>query len=525
MANRRFEMFQYRQVLTHMRSGQSDRRIAKAGLMGRVKASEFRALAAEEGWLDPHGPLPDDDTLIAALKNLKRATSSSILAPYRDDIKTWHEQGIAGTTIHQALVRKHDFPGSYSAVRRYLQQLKADDPQATIMLDFRPGEAAQVDFGSGPKIIDFTTGEIFPTWVFVMTLAFSRHQYAEFVKDQKIASWLGCHRRAFEFFGGVPEKVVIDNLKSAITKACWRDPKVQRSYAELAEGYDFLVSPCPPNEPKKKGRVEAGVKYIKRNFMPLREFRSLADANRQLRQWIMETAGNRIHGTTKQKPLTLFAEAEKHLLKTLPDKPPELVVWSEHKLHGNCHLQFEKCFYSAPYKLVRKKLWVKATETTVKIFHNHELVAVHPRKHRPGEKSTITDHLPPEAVAYLMRDPQWCLKQAEAIGPDCKSLVKSLFAHRVLDNLRAAQGVIGLAKKYGRARLEAACRRALDFDNPKYITVKTILTKGLDQLPDEPIAAPLPSSYTGKGRFQRTQLKLIKISSLKEDSICTPCRN
>jgi hypothetical protein len=182
-------------------------------------------------------------------------------------------------------------------------------------------------------------------------------------------------------------------------------------------------------------------------------------------------------------------------------------------------------FIQAPYKLVRKKLWVKATENTVKIFHEHKLVAVHPRKHRPGEKSTVTEHLPPEAVAYLMHDPQWCLKQAKETGPDCHNLIKSLFSHRVLDNLRAAQGVIRLAKKYGQTRLEAACRRALAFDSPKYITVKNILAKGLDQLPVEPDITPLPSTYTGNGRFQRTQLKLIKTSRQKEDSICIPCRN
>jgi transposase len=510
MANRRFEMFQYRQILTHMRSGQSDRKIAKAGLMGRPKAAELRALAMEHGWLDPAHPLPDDTALARVFKGApKSAIASPILLPYQNDIKAWHEQGIAGTTIHQALIRRYNFSGSYSSVRRFLQLLKDENPQATVMLDFEPGEVAQVDFGSGPKIIDPDTGEVFPTWVFVMTLAFSRHQYAEVVKDQKVATWLGCHRRAFEFLGGIPEKVVIDNLKSAIIKACWRDPEVQRSYAELAEGYGFLISPCPPREPKKKGRVEAGVKYIKKNFLPLREFRNLTDANRQLREWILETAGNRIHGTTKQKPLFLFAETERQFLKVLPDVAPEVVVWSKHKLHGNCHLQFEKAFYSAPFKLVRKELWVKASENTIKIYRDHQLVAIHPRLHKPGKKSTITDHLPPEAVAYLMHDPQWCLKQAEAIGPECSQLIEQLFSHRVLDNLRAAQGVVGLARKYGSVRLEAACRRALAFGDPKYITVKTILAKGLDQQSPESGQPTFVGAYAGQGRFCRKQTFLI----------------
>jgi transposase len=512
MANRRFEMFQYRQILSHMRSGQSDRQIAKAGLMGRKKAGELRSLAEQYGWLAPANQLPDDQELAEILgRKSKKEISSPILLPYQDAITGWHNQGIAGTTIHQALVRQYNFPGSYSCIRRFLQSLKADNPQTTVMLDFEPGEAAQVDFGSGPKIVDPLTGEMHSTWFFVMTLAFSRHQYAEIVTDQKVATWLGCHRRAFEFLGGVPQKVMVDNLKAAIVKACWRDPQVQRSYADFAEGYNFLVSPCPPNEPKKKGRVEAGVKYIKKNFLPLREFRSIADANRQLRQWIMETAGNRIHGTTKQKPLTLFAETEKQFLAALPDVPPELAVWAKHKLHGNCHLQFEKVFYSAPHKLVRKDLWVKATENTVKIYHDHQLVAIHPRKHKPGEKSTTEDHLPPNAVAYRMQDPQWCLKQAEQVGPECLRLVRALFAHRVLDNLRAAQGVVGMAKKYGIVRLEAACRRALDYDDPKYITVKRILAKGLDQIPEPQHQQPEPAgAYAGNGKFCRTQLFLFK---------------
>jgi hypothetical protein len=157
-------------------------------------------------------------------------------------------------------------------------------------------------------------------------LCFSRHLYAEIVTDQKVSTWLSCHRRAFEFFNGVPAKAIIDNPKCAITKACFRDPEVQRSYGEMAEGYGFLISPCPSRDPQKKGRVEAGVKYVKNRFVPLRQFRSLADANGQLRQWVMETAGNRIHGTTRQKPLTLFAESEKHLLTPLPDVPVEIAV-------------------------------------------------------------------------------------------------------------------------------------------------------------------------------------------------------
>ena len=504
MSNRRFEMYEYRQAIYRMRSGQSDRTIAKAGLMGRRKAAELRAIAQEHGWLDK-GPLPTDSELATCFdKKIVNPPTPSQVLPFADEVEAWWRNGIQGTTIHQALHRKYGFNGSYSSVRRFLSALKNDNPEATTVLEFEPAQAAQVDFGKGPLIKDVFTGKETSTWFFVMTLAWSRHQYAEIVTDQKVATWLGCHRRAFEFFGGVPHKIIIDNPKCAITKACYRDPKVQRSYGQCAEGYDFIISPCPPRDPKKKGRVEAGVKYVKKNFMPLRDFRSLSDANSQLKQWVLETAGNRIHGTTKQKPLSAFADTERPLLKALPDVPPELAVWTEVKLHGNCHVSFEKSYYSAPFRLVRRQLTLKATETCVKLFYNHELVAVHARLRKPGQRSTVDEHLPPNALAYKMQDPQWCLKQAGKIGPYCMALIEKLFAHTVLDNLRAAQGVISLGKKYGHMRLEAACQRALLFDNLKYRAVKIILEKGLDQENCHPAAFDrLGEAYTGKGRFSR----------------------
>jgi transposase len=508
MGNRRFEMYHYRQVIHRMRMGQSDRVIAQARLMGRAKCAQVRVAAEAQGWLGK-GPLPDDAVLSAAIErpSVTNPTQQSLSLPYEEQIRQWVEKGIRGTVIHQTLINQYGFPGSYSSVCRLIHRLGKGGVKATCILDYEPGEAVQVDFGRGPNIVDAFTGERIKSWIFVMAQCFSRHMYAEVVPDQRVDTWLGCHRRAFEFFGGVPARVIIDNAKCAIIRACFRDPAVQRSYGELAEGYGFVISPCPPREPKKKGQVEANVKYIKKSFVPLREFRSLADANAQLRRWILETAGNRIHGTTRQKPLSLFAETEKALLKPLPDVPVEVAVWCEVTLHGNCHVQFEKAHYSAPYTLIHRKLWLKATDTTVKLFHNLEMVAVHPRLKKPGTRSTVDDHLPPEAIAFKMRDPQWCLRQAGEIGAHCLQLIDHLFRDRVLDNLRAAQGIIGLGKKYGASRLESACQRALFYDNPRYRTVKDILKMGLDQEPPSS-GLPLPAIYTVRGRFLRPGAEL-----------------
>ena len=498
-------MYQYRQVIHRMRQGQSDRDLAKTKLMGRLKCARVRAIAKDKGWLDD-APLPDDAQLakLFAVSKKSNPTQVSLTQPHEARIKKWIEQGIQATTVYQALVEQFGFTGSYSSVRRKVRKIRAKTPKASCVLDFAPGQAAQVDFGKGPTITDVFTGAVIKTWIFVMTLCFSRHMYAEIVTDQKVGTWLACHRRGFEFFNGVMDKVIIDNAKCAITRACYRDPEVQRSYAEFAEGYGFIISPCPPGEPQKKGRVESGVKYVKNNFVPLRTFRSLADANEQLTRWLMQTAGNRVHGTTHEKPLTRFAETETHFLKPLPAVPVQISVWTQVKLHRNCHVQFENCYYSSPFRLVHQRLWLKATETSVKLFRDLQLVAVHPRLKKPGLRSTVDDHLPPQALAYKMQDPQWCLKQAEQIGPSCRALIEQLFSDRVLDNLRAAQGIVGFAKKYGNKRLEAACQRALFFDNAKYRAVKIILQKGLDQQSCEQSAFDRPGeAYTGKGRFYR----------------------
>jgi len=136
-----------------------------------------------------------------------------------------------------------------------------------------------------------------------------------------------------------------------------------------------------------------------------------------LMAWVMQQAGNRIHGTTRTPPLKRFVETERAMLKPLPNSVPECVRWVTAKLHGDCHLQVDQCRYSAPWRLVGQTLDVRLSETTVRIYQQHELKAIHPRLTLAGQRHTVDEHLPPQHVAYKMRDPQWCLKQAEATGP------------------------------------------------------------------------------------------------------------
>jgi transposase len=495
-------MFQYRQVLVRLRQGDTDRDIARARLMGRPKSAQLRALAASRGWLEPASALPEDAEIAQALASAKRASSTiSSLEPYRDLITRWVEQRVNGVAIHAALKREHGYSGSYSSVYRMLKAIGAiGAPEATVRLTFEAGEAAQVDFGAGPILVDPAAARPRRTWCFVMTLAFSRHQYVEFVWDQTVATWLGCHRRAFEWFAAVPARVIIDNPKCAITRACARDPLVQRAYAECAEGYGFRIDACPPADPQKKGIVEAGVKYVKGNFLPTRAFRDLADLNAQARTWVMQEAGVRTHGTTRERPLERF-EIERPLMRPLPDIAPDLGSWHGVSVHRDCHVQHERVLYSVPFTLIGKRLWLRATDGCVAIYEDYRLVTTHARGRKPGARYTVLEHLPPAAQAFFARDRNWCVQQAAAIGPACAELIERLLADRVVERLRAAQGVLRQAERYGASRLEAACARALAHASPFYRTVKTILVNGYDQQPMPVVDSTSP--YAADARFAR----------------------
>lgn len=497
-------MFQYRQVLVRLRQGDTDRDIARSGLMGRPKVKELREVAAREGWLAPEAALPEDEAIARALGAARRASSTiSSVEPFRDAVSRWVSQGVSGVAIHAALKREHAYAGSYSSVYRMVSAIRAALPaDVTVRLNFAPAEAAQVDFGAGPVLLDAAEGRPRRTWCFVMTLCFSRHQYVEFVWDQTVATWLGCHRRAFEWFGAVPERLIIDNPKCAITRACIHDPMVQRAYAEAAEGYGFRIDPCPPADPQKKGIVEAGVKYVKGNFLPTRSFRDLADLNAQARAWVIDEAGVRIHGTTREQPLERFG-LERALMKPLPGIAPDLGSWHAVTVHRDCHVQHERTLYSVPFALVGKRLWLRATDGQVSIFEDYRLVATHPRGRKLGMRFTVGAHLPPEAQAFFLQDRAWCAKQAAAIGPACAEFIAQLLADRIVERLRAAQALLRLAKSYGTERLEAACARALHHATIQYRSVKHILVGGHDALPLAPKQDKSSAAYASAARFAR----------------------
>ena len=250
-------MCEYKNVIQRLRHGESDRQISRETQLGRHKIKELRAASIKHGWLMGGVDLPSDESISELIKKSGNPSQASKASLFDVEIKSWLAQGATANRIYQKLVDEQNFEGHYSSIQRYVKALKNDAVKLTSPLDFKVGEAAQVDFGKGPDLFDERTKRVESTWFFVMTLCWSRHQYAVLVTHQDVETWLMCHQEAFEWFGGVVNKVIIDNAKCAITKACYYEPEVQRSYEEFAAAFGFIISACPPRDPQKKGRVES----------------------------------------------------------------------------------------------------------------------------------------------------------------------------------------------------------------------------------------------------------------------------
>ena len=489
-------MNRLRDLINRLRSGESERRIARDMDISRTTVRKYRERAEPQGYLRPDQPLPDDATLRSAFgSELPPPRATSTVEPYREVVQRLVDQGVEMAAIFQRL-SENEYTGSYSAVRRYVHRLYPHTPEAVVRVHTAPGEEVQVDFGSVGPLYDPVPGRLRSAYVFVATLCYSRHQYAELVFAQKIPTWIALHRRAFESFGGVPRRVVPDNLKPAVLQALVHDPVLGEAYRRMGLHYGFLISPTGPGRPEHKGKVESGVHYVQRNFMSGQHFVDGGVANQHLKVWVTDVAGTRVHGTTHQAPLKLFNEQERAALLPLPAEPFTLCEIKPVKVHPDCHVTLAGSFYSVPYRYIGQTLAAYVSERVVEVYQGTSLVATHVRCTEPGQWRTRLDDYPPDKAQYLMRTPAYCRQIAAKIGPSTVQVVETLLSERPLDRLRAVQGILRLEETVGRQRLEAACARALFYGDVRYRRIRDILNAALDRepLPEAP-AATTPSRF------------------------------
>ena len=495
MPNRRKDTMDIRALLRHLRAGEKDRSISRALGMARPTVKRYRE------WAQQHGLLEGDLPSLEALELLREETlptsrppqNHSSVARYHLLVEKLMKDQVETAAIWERL-KERGFDGSYSSVYRFVRRLSPVSVEATVRVERPAGEEAQVDFGYAGRMIDPATDQLRKSWGFVMTLSWSRHQYVEFVFDQRVETWLLCHRNAFEYFEGVPLRLVIDNLKAAILRASVEDPQVQQSYRHCAEHYGFLIAPCRPRTPQHKGKVEkGGVHYLKRNFLGGREPTSILRANQDVLAWCLTTAGQRIHGTTQKRPIERYEQKERALLQPLPQSRYDVAVWKQLQLHHDCHVVFDKAYYSAPYRLIGQTLWVSGGLQQVRIFTaNYHLVATHDRA-QAGERHTHPDHLPPEKLDGLWMDRAQAQREAARVGAATVAVVAQLLSDPVIDRLPSVRRLLKLRQRYSVPQLEAACVRALHFGDATHLTVKRILGEGLENAPLAP-ATPSPSA-------------------------------
>ena len=496
------------------RMGTGAREVARLLGMGPNTQREYRE-ALEKG-----GLLTGDVEAIPTVEELKKAvlTHRPLLLPAQQQssvgawqplVEEWTKKGVRPRAIFDRLrLEQPEFCGSYAAIKRLVRAMKrargVDAKDVAIPVETEAGKVAQVDFGYVGKLFDPATKTLRKAWCFVMVLGHSRQMVVRVVFNQRTETWLTLHAEAFAELGGVPETVVPDNLKAAVIRAAFAldgTTELNRSYRELARHYGFKVDPTPPFDAPKKGKVEAGVKYVKGNFFAGRDGSDVSVLQTELQRWNVEIASTRTHGTTGKRPIDVFREQESKALMPLPERAYELVVWKKARLHRDAHVQFDERLYSAPWRLIGQDVWVRATKSVIVIYADDERVATHDR--RGGHyRSTIDAHLPDHRADLRHRSRSYWEERAAKMGTDVADFVRVMFdADEVLSQLRAVQAVVTHLETFPAARACAACHRAAHFGSYGYVALKNILKRALDL---EPLPATEEAAQPAAGRFARS---------------------
>jgi transposase len=348
------------------------------------------------------------------------------------------------------------------------------------------GEKLFVDFaGHTMEVVDEATGEIRDAEIFVAVLGASSFIYAEATWSQSLPDWIAAHVNTLAAIGGVPQQIVSDNLKSGISKACFYEPTVNRTYAEMATHYGTAIVPARPYKPRDKAKVEVGVQVVQRWILARlrnRRFFSLAELNGAIHELVADINDRPMRGwdTTRR---ALFERFDRPALLPLPQAAYEYADWKRCRVGLDYHVEIAKHFYSVPFQLLRQEVEARITGKTVEIFHRGKLVAAHIRSLRPHQPTTLAEHMPNSHRRYRDWTHERILREAAAIGDDTAALVEVILRSRPHpeQGFRSCIGILGLGKRYGAERLDGACARALVLGTRSYGSVLAILKNAQEE--------------------------------------------
>jgi transposase len=496
MARRTFDMIDVTEILAHWYAGRSQHVMSESLGVARKTIRKYVAPAIEAGFVPGGPPVPEQrwhelvGEWFPQLSDAKlRQVTWPAIEAHHDYIRGQLKEQVTVSTIHQRLRDERGLAVSVASLRRYVranlpEEVRRSQVRVLNPYPVQPGAEAQIDYGQLGRWADPATGKRFTIWAFAIVLAASRYLFVRPVIKLDQRSWTECHVLAFEFFGGVPARLVPDNLKTGVDKPDLYDPKINRSYGELAAHYGLLIDPARARKPRDKPRIERPMPYIRDSFWRGRHFDSLEGMQADAVRWSREVAGQRsCRPLDGAAPAAVFEAVERPALAALPTSPFVLSTWAKAKVGPDIHARVESVLYSIPWAHIGQSVDARITATRVQFFAGGQLIKTHPRKLR-GKQTDFGDY-PPERIAFHMRTPSWCRRQAEQVGPACVAVIGELLAENALYRLRSAQGVIGLSDKHDPDRLEAACAKATAAGDPTYRTIRGILAAGAerDELP------------------------------------------
>jgi transposase len=415
--------------------------------------------------------------------------------PWREIIRAKCDLGLSAQRTFQDLVAEHGFTGSYFSVRRFIRRLEPQRALPFRRLESDPGDEAQVDFGTGAPVVA-AEGRRRKTYVFRIVLSYSRKAYSEVVYHQTTDGFLRCLENAFRHFGGVPQRLVLDNLKAAVTRADWFDPELNPRVRSFAAHYGVVFWPTRPYTPRHKGKVERGIDYVQENALKGRRFPSLEEQNRFLLEWERTVADTRLHGTTRRQVAQLFA-VERPLLGTLPLDGFPSFHEARRKVHRDGHVAVEHAYYSVPPEYLAREVWVRWDARLVRIFNDRmEQIALHVRR-EPGRFSTQQVHVAAEKISGVERGAAWLLGRVSRLGPHSTAWAEAMVAARGVEGVRVLQGLLSLADRHPVVAIERACEIAASYGAYHLRTVRSLIERdapkqqALPFLEEHPMIRPL----------------------------------
>ena len=501
MARKRLSMRKIREVLRlRFDLRLSARQIAKSCNIARSTVSDylFRARNAGLSW-----PLPAelDDTALESL--LYPPAAAAVPRSKRQMLPLEYIHGELkkkGVTLQLLWYeyKKANPQGYQHSQFCELYRRWAGKLDLSLRQEHRAGQKLFVDYaGDTIPVINPHTGEIWQAQLFIAVLGASNYTFVEASHSQELQCWINSHIHAFEYFDGVTEIIVPDNLKSGVSRACRYEPEINPTYLDLARHYATSIIPARPGKPKDKAKAEAGVLMVKRWILAAlrnRTFFSLEELNQAIREKLT-ILNNRKFQKLDTTRAGLFKTVEKPALKPLPPRPYEFADWKKATVNIDYHVEVDHHYYSVPYQLVRQPVDIRITSTTVEVLFKNRRMASHRRSYRKGGFTTLSEHRPKSHQEYLEWTPSRIIRWAGENGPHTRELVTKVIESKPHpeQGYRSCLGIIRLARKYSPQRLEAACQRALNIKAYSYKSVNSILQNGLDQQ-----ALPFDESPPGK---------------------------